>query len=136
MKAVLRQITSTPECSFLVRKDVGEQMMNDWHYHPEFELLFMKKSAGTWLVGDHIGHFQSGDIVLLGAGLPHCFRHESSYTETTNKHAGEAICVKFLPKFFGEQFLRMPEVNAITELMSKSNCGLRLTGETKISISN
>jgi len=135
MKAVLRQVTFTPEYSFLVRKDVGGQMMNDWHYHPEFELLFIKKSAGTWLIGDHIGHFKSGDIVFLGAGLPHCFRHESNYTETTNKHAGEAICVKFLPKIFGEQFFRMPEVNAINELISRSSCGLRLSGKTRINIS-
>ena len=72
MKPVLRQITSTSESSFLVRKDVGEDMLNNWHYHPEIELLFMKRSSGTWLIGDHIGHFQSGDIVLLGANLPHC----------------------------------------------------------------
>jgi hypothetical protein len=65
MKAVLRQITSTPEQSFLIRKDVGENMLNNWHYHPEIELLFIKKSSGTWLIGDHIGHFQDGDVVLL-----------------------------------------------------------------------
>ncbi|MEO7766456.1 MAG: AraC family transcriptional regulator [Ferruginibacter sp.] len=134
MKAVLRQITSTPEYSFLVRKDVGEHTMNNWHYHPEFELLYIKKSSGTWLIGDHIGHFQNGDIVFIGPDLPHCFRHEKEYTKN-DKSAGETICVKFLFQIFGNQFFNMPEVKGIKELLSRSNCGLRITGKTKTSIS-
>src|SRR5688500_14504271 len=67
MKPVLRQITATPSWSFLVRKDKGKYMLNNWHYHPEIELLFLKQSSGTWLIGDHIGHYQSGDVVMIGA---------------------------------------------------------------------
>ena len=44
---MLRQITATPEYSFLVRKDVGGNMINNWHYHPEIELLFIQRSVGT-----------------------------------------------------------------------------------------
>jgi AraC-like DNA-binding protein len=135
MKPVLRQITSTPEYSFLVRKDVGENMLNNWHYHPEIELLFIKKSSGTWLIGDHIGHFQSGDIVLLGANLPHCFRHEYAHISERDKEVGETICVKFEPGIFGDQFLNMPETKEIKSLFSKCNCGLKLIGETKDNIS-
>ena len=79
MKPALRQITTTPEFSFQIRKDVGDSMINNWHYHPEIELLFLKKSSGTWLIGDHIGHFENGDVVLVGANLPHCFQHEYDY---------------------------------------------------------
>src|SRR5664279_5688982 len=109
MKAVLRQITSTPEHSFLIRKDVGANMLNNWHYHPEIELLFFKKSSGTWLIGDHIGHFQSGDVVFLGPDLPHCFRHEKAYTTKSGRAAGETICVKFMPMIFGSPFFNMSE---------------------------
>ncbi|MCW3116287.1 MAG: AraC family transcriptional regulator [Chitinophagaceae bacterium] len=135
MKAVLRQITSTPDHSFLIRKDARENMVNNWHYHPEIELLFIKKSSGTWLIGDHIGHFQSGDVVLIGPDLPHCFRHEKKYTAKKSKIAGETICIKFLPEIFGSPFLNMPEAKGIKELLSKSSCGLRLTGKTKMLIS-
>jgi AraC-like DNA-binding protein len=134
MKPVLRQITSTPAHSFLIRKDWGENMLNNWHYHPEIELLFMKRSSGTWLIGDHIGHYQSGDVVMLGANLPHCFRHEYDYIIKRDDTAGETICIKFMPDIFGSSFFNLPEAMEIKKLLSKCNKGLRLLGKTKIHI--
>jgi AraC-like DNA-binding protein len=134
MKPVLRQMTSTPEHSFLIRKDVGENMINIWHYHPEIELLFIKRSSGTWLIGDHIGHFQSGEVVLLGTNLPHCFRHEYDYIIKKNETAGETICVKFMADMFGTDFFNLPELLEIKKLLSKCNNGLKLLGKTKTHI--
>jgi AraC-like DNA-binding protein len=133
MKPVLRKITASASNSFIVRKDTGQYMINDWHYHPEVEILLIKKSAGTWLVGDHTGHFQRGDVVLIGENLPHCFRHDACYT-SNKATAGETICVKFLPEIFGEAFLQLPETRQIKELLGKSACGLQLTGRLKETI--
>ena len=110
-------------------------MLNNWHYHPEIELLFIKKSSGTWLIGDHIGHFQDGDVVFIGPELPHCFRHEDVYTTKNEKAAGETICVKFLPGIFGSHFFELPEMKNINDLIARSNCGLKITGKTKNYIS-
>jgi AraC-like DNA-binding protein len=131
MKPALRQITGTPQSSFLVRRDLGDRMLNNWHYHPEIELLYIRKSKGTWIVGDHIGPFQDGDLLLIGANLPHCFRHEYEKTKQVHQGATEAICVKFVPDIFGQQFLDMPEARQIKELLAKANAGLKLTGKTK-----
>jgi AraC-like DNA-binding protein len=114
-----------------VRKDVGENMLNDWHYHQEIEILYIKKSVGTWIIGDHIGHFQSGDIVIIGANIPHCFRHEYEYIIKKEEVAGEAICVKFAPEIFGNAFLSLPETKAIKNLFSKSARGIQLKGKIK-----
>ena len=134
MKPVLRQITATPQQSFLIRKDTGENLVNIWHYHPEVEILLMKKSTGTWMIGDHVGHFQNGDIVMLGANLPHCFRHEYSFTRNRSATPGESICIKFLPEIFGNELFNLPESAAIKKLLLKCNNGLQLTGKTKIHV--
>lgn len=126
MKPVLRQITDTPDHSFLVRKDSGSEMINNWHYHPELEILYIKKSRGTWMIGDHVGHFISGDVVMIGADLPHCFLHEQEYERT-----GQSICMKFKPDILGTQFLSLPEAKAIRELINRCKSGLKLTGKTK-----
>lgn len=127
MKPVLRQMTATPNLSFTVRKDEGGSMINNWHYHAEIELLFIKRSAGTWLIGDHIGYFQSGDVVMTGPNLPHCFRHEAEQMER-----GETICVKFLPdEVLGDHFLNLPETKDIRNLLSRSSTGLRLEGKVR-----
>lgn len=135
MKPELRQITSTHQSSFLVRRDTGDRLLNNWHYHPEIELLFIKRSAGTWMIGDHIGPFKSGDMLLIGPNLPHCFRHEFDHIIKRDETAGEAICIKFVPAIFGNQFFNIPEAQQIKELLSECSYGLKLTGKTKNSLS-
>ena len=131
MKPALRHTTTTPEHSFQIKKDIGDSMINNWHYHPEIELLYLKKSSGTWLIGDHIGQYKDGDVVLVGANLPHCFQHEGEYLIKQGTREGEAICIKFTPEIFGDKFLDMPEIKIIKDLLMKCNFGLKLTGNIK-----
>jgi len=42
-----------------------------WHFHPEYELHLVTATKGDRYVGDHIGAFCAGDLVLVGPNLPH-----------------------------------------------------------------
>ena len=42
-----------------------------WHYHPQFELTLTVNARGQRYIGDHLGDFEPGDLVLLGPNLPH-----------------------------------------------------------------
>ena len=42
-----------------------------WHYHEEYELHLIVKTHGKVFVGDYIGHFEPGHLVLTGPRLPH-----------------------------------------------------------------
>jgi AraC-like DNA-binding protein len=109
-------------------------MKNNWHYHPDFELLFIKRSMGTWLVGDYVGPFKSGDIILLGPNLPHSFRHDYSYIMERDKQPGEAIVVLFPKELFGKGFLELPETKEIGTMLALSGKGLKLATQTKIKV--
>ncbi|PUA19241.1 AraC family transcriptional regulator [Glaciimonas sp. PCH181] len=42
-----------------------------WHYHDVYELHYIIKSCGKLFVGDYIGEFGPGNLVLTGPRLPH-----------------------------------------------------------------
>lgn len=42
-----------------------------WHYHPEYELHLTCTMQGTMMVGDYLGDFEAGCLVLTGPNLPH-----------------------------------------------------------------
>ncbi|WP_295806768.1 AraC family transcriptional regulator [uncultured Nitratireductor sp.] len=42
-----------------------------WHHHPEYELTLTLNSEGQRFIGDHVGEYRDGDLVLVGANLPH-----------------------------------------------------------------
>ncbi|MES2264161.1 MAG: AraC family transcriptional regulator [Pseudomonadota bacterium] len=42
-----------------------------WHYHEEYELHLILESSGKVFVGDYIGQFTPGHLVLTGPRVPH-----------------------------------------------------------------
>jgi len=46
-----------------------------WHFHPEYQLTLVLESHGHRMVGDNITPLRPGDLVLVGANLPHVW-HE------------------------------------------------------------
>ena len=42
-----------------------------WHFHPEYELHLVTATTGRSFVGDYIGPFAPGDLVLTGPDVPH-----------------------------------------------------------------
>lgn len=99
-----------------------------WHYHPQYELIYISKSTGIRFVGDSVSQFFPGDLVLVGAYLPHLWRDNSSYYKETNSKDVETIVLKFTKNFLGEGTFDNPEFIQINQLLEDSKFGICFTG--------
>ena len=112
-----------------------------WHFHPEVQLTLVLKSAGYRIVGDNISPLAPGDLVLVGANLPHVWHQEegSHMRRGSNRRDGRngkrdavhAIVVRFREDFLGSHFLQSPELEAVRRLLKRGARGLRVTGATR-----
>jgi len=96
-----------------------------WHYHPEFELVYVEAITGIRHVGQHISNYMESDLVLIGANIPHLNFDYELKTEYRQ------IVIQFKEHFLGEAFKEAPELNDIQTLFKKAHLGLSFTGNTK-----
>ena len=91
----------------------------EWHYHPELELTLIEAGRGTRFVGDVIAPYAEGDLVLLGAELPHTW---SSETPGREKDANRALVIQFPAELM--RGLQGPEFLAVHDLLARAARGL------------
>jgi AraC-like DNA-binding protein len=99
-----------------------------WHYHPEAELTLILESSGTRLVGDHIGDFAPGDLVLLGPNLPHVWRTDRPPTRGGGR--ARSIYVHFHAEWF-TQITLLPELDDVRKLLARAGRGLWFGGASR-----
>jgi AraC-like DNA-binding protein len=101
-----------------------------WHYHPEYELVYVEASNGIRHVGQHISSFMGSDLILIGPNVPHL---NFDYGIETEYHQ---IVVQLKEHFLGDAFSETPEFAAIQDLFERAHLGLSFHGETKKTVAS
>ena len=103
-------------------------MAPDWHFHPEYEIVYISNGKGKRHIGHHISYFEDGDLIFLGPGLPHF-----GFTEDSVEDHFE-IVVQMKEEFLGKEFFLRPEMQAINQLFERSKLGISFNNATKSKI--
>lgn len=98
-----------------------------WHFHPEFELHHVVATTGRYFVGDFIGNFAPGNLVLTGPNLPHNW--------VSHLPPGTEVPLRGRVLQFSETFIRdatqlLPELAAFLPVLEASRRGALFSAET------
>ena len=107
-----------------------------WHYHPEFEIIFVEKSYGIRLMGNHIGNFHDGDLMFIGPNLPHVWRNDKDFYQDNKDLFVDVYVIQFLEDALMKGFFDLPEFTQIKKLFILGQQGVLIKGKDHKKISD
>ncbi|MCF6222286.1 MAG: AraC family transcriptional regulator [Flavobacteriaceae bacterium] len=125
MKSKLEEIAPPAGSSFSVSLNPKMSDLFFWHFHPEFELVFIKGADNNRHVGSHLSRFKNSDLVLIGSFIPHLnfdYGLKGDY---------EKIVIHIRPDFLEKEHIRTPEFENISEILKFSQHGIAFGERTK-----
>lgn len=125
MKVKLEQIKPDIDSSFKILLTPNLNDLFYWHFHPEYEIVYVEAANGVRHVGDHISRYEQSDLVFIGPNIPHLNFDYGVRTEC------EQVVVQMKEDFLGKDFFGLPEIAGIKELFEKARSGIAFYGETK-----
>lgn len=102
-----------------------------WHFHPELELHQVVATTGRYFVGDFIGEFAPGNLVLTGPNLPHNWVSDVAADETVPLRSR---VVQFPMAFVTDAAAVLPELGAVAAVLDLSRRGALFGFGTAVSV--
>ena len=128
MKVQLENIRPEEKGSVRLLHDPKLSDLFFWHFHPEYELVYIEGADGTRHVGEHISPFTGSDLVLIGSYVPHLnfdYGIKTSYLKEV-LHFNKDFCGQVLP-----QIAELPKISMLLEASQK---GIAFHGQTKVAV--
>jgi AraC-like DNA-binding protein len=125
MKPFLEKLTPSPDASFaMLDRRLDDGIPFQWHHHPEFELTLTLNSRGQRFIGDHIGRYDDGDLVLIGPKLPHTW-FSAEKIDPSQPH--RALVLWFLPAWAELLSKTFAELGAVGKMLARAGTALRFS---------
>ncbi|WP_111706203.1 AraC family transcriptional regulator [Lutibacter citreus] len=134
MKLVLKNTDHSANTRINILKKEVPCLDAAWHYHSQYELLYISKSTGIRFVGDSVSQFSPGDLVLVGPYLPHLWRNDANYYTGDDSVSVKTIVTKFNKNFIGEGTFDNPEFSEINKMLEESKYGICFGNDTSKSL--
>lgn len=125
--AFFEHVRISEEQSFLWRLDDYPWQRCVWNYHPESEIHLIRHSSGLCFVGDHIGDFDAGQLVLVGSNLPHNWVSPSI---GERRLVGRDIVIQFDHTRLEAAAAVFPELRRAGDLFKRAAYGLEFFGDS------
>ncbi len=124
MKPFLEKLQIPPGASWAwLDRQLPDGIPFQWHHHPEYELTLTLNSRGQRFIGDHIGNYEDGDLVLIGPNLPHTWVSRERMAE--GPHVAQVMW--FHPDWAAALGTTLVELRPVTALLGRARTGLEFS---------
>ena len=129
-----REITRSPSLGYEAPEESGlvrclahgfPSPLVRWHFHEEYELHLITETSGRAFVGDWIGPFEPGHLVLCGPRLPHNWL---SLDAPEGGVAERDRVIQFRHEPIESAASGIPELREVLQLLERSRHGIEFFG--------
>lgn len=132
MRPFLEHLQLPPEASWsMLNRRLDDAIPFQWHHHPELELTLTLNSVGQRFVGDHVGSYGHGDLVLVGPNLPHTWASREKL-DPAAPHV--ALVLWFRQDWLEAMIAGSVELRPVRDLIERSITGLSFAPETGLAL--
>lgn len=128
MKSVFQKLINSPEEGFVFKSLRGNGCDCPWHFHHEHELILVLAGIGYRIIGDNISPLVPGDVVLIGANLPHVYKYDDYPSKP--KSPPRCLLVQFEASLWSG-LLELPALAPTRRMLQRAALGLSLGGATR-----
>jgi AraC-like DNA-binding protein len=114
----------------VLNRRLDDEIPFQWHHHPEYELTLTLNSVGQRFIGDHVGDYSDGDLVLIGPHLPHTWSSRARIAD--GPHI--ALVMWFHPDWVAKAVSPFPELKAVGSLLQRAGPGMAFSPSTAASV--
>ena len=133
MHPILNKVLLVENCSFSLQVNECKQLVYPLHYHTEYQLNFIKSGKGQRMIGNQLFSYDSGDLVLIGAEVPHFWTYDDDFYSVFGP--GKTFVIHFKADFAGDTFFEKPEMARVNELLIKARGGVVFHGLDRLKAS-
>jgi AraC-like DNA-binding protein len=101
-------------------------ILNRWHYHPEYELHLIVSTHGRAYVGDYIGTYEPGHLVLTAPGLPHNWLVDDLPPGGIQDHIHKVL--QFKDETLRQSAQYLDALNELAPMLERSRFGVEFFG--------
>jgi len=115
MKPILENIPVGESKTIVAFQYAKKDFETPWHFHPQHELTYIERSVGTKFIGDFVGVYEPGELVLVGSNVPHCWKNQIN-------EAGSAMSI--VVQWSKEIFAEVPELSPVFDMLKIAAKGI------------
>jgi AraC-like DNA-binding protein len=94
-----------------------------WHFHSEYEIIYVKEGRGERFVADSVEPFNPGDVILLGSNLHHYMQSSESYYEGNPGLRVKGVVIQFAHDYMSYAINRYADFVHIKSLLNSAKRG-------------